>query len=194
LASEAPDAQPVTVNWFTKLREFVQRSNGTHVNVSTQPVAPATIDQIGEAGQPRDRGMSLLEVLVATVLIGTTGVAVLTGLATAIRSSVVNDRIAVEQAWLSSAGDLLVGPETPYGQCATALADYGAALAARAGDAWPTMSIRVSAVEALRPNGRFAKCTSGDAVSSALQRITLVIDAEGSAGRSLQVIKSGTTS
>jgi hypothetical protein len=135
--------------------------------------------------------MSLIEVLVATVLIGTTGVAVLTGLATAIRSSVVNDRIAVEQAWLSSAGDLLVGPEIPYGHCTTALNDYRAALSVLQVAVWPVGAIRIDGVEVLHSNGQFGPCTPGGPFT--LQRITLATEADGSTGRSLQVIKMSTT-
>lgn len=72
----------------------------------------------GGAGS-RDCGLSLVELLVAVVLLGTAGVAVLGGIAATARGSGVHHSLSQAQAWLSSAADELSGGAVPFVECAS---------------------------------------------------------------------------
>lgn len=132
----------------------------------------------------RDRGMSFVEVLVAVVLIGTTGVAVLAGMAATLRSTAVHDRLATVQARLSNAGDLLTDvtlSSDTYVSCATP-GDYDALVSA--------LAVSVTAVEFWDGAGWQGSCSG--ASSSQLQKLTLHASIEG-VDRDLVVVKRKAT-
>lgn len=72
----------------------------------TGPVATPTSDD--ERARARDLGSSFIEMLVAVVILGTAGVAVMTALATAAAGATTQRDVARAQQWLATAGDAIV--------------------------------------------------------------------------------------
>lgn len=68
-----------------------------------------------------DRGVSMIEVLISVVLMGTAGVAVLAALGVAATGAATNHRMAEARSWLVSASDAVTAAD--YVECAVA-ADY----------------------------------------------------------------------
>lgn len=139
-----------------------------------------------------DRGASLLELLLTVGLLGTAGVGVLALFGSSISSSAATERLAAQQAWLSSAADLLTGPVTTYVHCdADPLTSYQSRIdQARPALGWPPDAVRVIAVEhwdELSASWSSAVCT---AATDPLQRIVLEAD-DGTRVRRLEVAKLG---
>jgi Tfp pilus assembly protein PilX len=142
----------------------------------------------------RDGGVSLVETLVAIVLLGLVGVAVLSAFAGTIRASTTNRALALEQSWLASAEDLLASAAVPIAGCeVVAAAAYQAVLdgeSTRTGD-WPTGALKVVTVERWLPSERRFDATRCDP-STQLHRLTLSAEAPGvGAPKSLQTLKVG---
>lgn len=133
----------------------------------------------------------MLELLVAVGLLGVAGVGVLALFSSSIRSSAATERIASKQAWLSSAADLLVGPNVAYVPCdADPQAAYQALLdAAQPTLGWPADTLRVASVELWDDLTGTWSSTCADAHDQ-LHRITLRID-DSTGTRRLEVVKVG---
>ena len=102
-----------------------------------------------------DRGVSLIEILVAITLMGVAGVAVLGAMATSARGSSVSRSQASAIVWLQSSGDYLTS-HIPYLDCTIGTepavkAAYQAGLQAsgapRSPMAWPQTQMRVERIE-----------------------------------------------
>jgi type II secretory pathway pseudopilin PulG len=140
----------------------------------------------------RDSGISLIEILVAAFLLGTVGVAVLGSFAASIRAASVSEQASGEQAWLSSAANLLTGPGTDYVHCDTGpTAAYQALLDERAAHGgWPPGAVTVTLVRQMSPGGEFGAGCQNNSQTRFVQRIDLLAD-NGSGGRTLQIVKTG---
>ena len=116
----------------------------------------------------RDRGVSLVEVLVAVVLLGTAGGAVLMTAAGSATAARVHQEASDVQLVLRSAADA-IGGRTPS-PCATATAEYQSLARGRLtelglGPDWPTSRLTVTKVRSFdRASRQFdATCTSDSA-------------------------------
>ena len=97
---------------------------------STRKSVPTECDD--EPAQTRDIGISLVEILVAIVLLGVAGIAVLGSMAGAVRGSAINRSQAASLVWLQSSADYLT--TVPFLPCVVGLenqvgSSYQAALA-----------------------------------------------------------------
>jgi hypothetical protein len=139
-----------------------------------------------------DRGASLLELLLTVGLLGTAGVGVLALFGSSIRSSSATEQLAAQQAWLSSAADLLTGPVTTYVHCdADPLSSYQLRLdQARPALGWPADAVRVVAVEHWDEQSSSWSSNVCSAMTDPLQRIVLEAD-DGTRARRLEVAKLG---
>jgi type II secretory pathway pseudopilin PulG len=148
-----------------------------------------------EARTTRDVGMSLVELLVAIVLLGVTGTAVLTAFTTSIHASVVNRTQVAGTVWLQSASDYL--STTAFVDCVAGAEEQVAAryqqqlldaAAPKSTTGWPQASLVVSGPVLFWDNGRFVPQCSP---SSGVQRIPLQVkDAASGQTVELDVVKS----
>lgn len=138
-----------------------------------------------------DRGSTFIEILVAVVLLGVAGVAVLTALGAAAAGAAVNRSVSDAQAALATAGDALTDTQSEvaednYLDCDTntesqIVAAYTAVVAA------VSTGIDVADVEYWSGTGwDTSACAFGS--GERLQRITLSAVADG-ATKTLQVVK-----
>jgi type II secretory pathway pseudopilin PulG len=143
-------------------------------------------------GNSPDRGSSLLELLVTVGLLGTAGVGVLALFGSSIRSSATSEQLAAQQAWLSSAADLLTGPLTTYVHCdADPRPSYQLRIdQARPVLGWPPDAVRVLAVEHWDEASSSWSGTVCTAATDPLQRVVLEAD-DGTRVRRLEVAKLG---
>lgn len=143
----------------------------------------------------RDDGITLLEVLISLMLLGVAGLAILTGLATAIRGGDTHSRQVRVDIALVSAAERLKDPAVPRVACATP--DTPAYLAAvRSADLpaeWdPASTVRITAVRYSDGIGFTTTCHDTDALQHRLtqQLVTIsVTSPDGRAARSLVVAK-----
>lgn len=143
---------------------------------------------------PRDRGLSLIEVLVAVVLLGLAGTAVLGAMATSIKGSVVSRTHAAGLVWLQSSSDYL--STTPFIGCtpgSEALVADGyrtqlqGAAAPRSTLSWPQANLTVVEPVMFWSSDGFAPTCN----TSGIQQITLqVTGAAGEQTVQLVVVKS----
>ena len=63
------------------------------------------LDPVVEGSDQRDRGLSLVEILVSIVLLGTAGVAVVVALGTSIHASAVDKDLATSYEYVQSVSD-----------------------------------------------------------------------------------------
>ncbi len=127
----------------------------------------------------RDGGLSLVEVLVAVVLLGLTGTAVLGAMASSITGSAVSRTHAAGLVWLQSSSDYV--STTPYIGCtpgSEALVASGyrtqlqQAAAPRSTLSWPQANLTVVEPVLFWSGGAFSpNCNSG----SGIQQITLQV-------------------
>lgn len=152
----------------------------------------------------RDRGFSLVEVLVTVVLLGSGVVAVLSGLQMTIRASVIDRDHATAFAWMQTASDEI--HRAPRESCTTgnAIAAYDAvAQTIPPPPVWASLSptIEVINVEYLGKNNEddpfewsSSFCFEGGTYADSplyTQRVTLrVITHDGRFVRTLQMVKS----
>lgn len=139
----------------------------THNTDRESPRHPATI--------LRDAGMSLIEVLVAIVLLGTAGVATLTALHASVRGSTNHEARSVALAELSAAASYLASVRVP------SCDDYAAVLAARPETlAMPRATVTLVSVD----------CPPGET----LRRVTLrATDQQGRAEETVTIVHGGPT-
>jgi type II secretory pathway pseudopilin PulG len=144
-----------------------------------------------------DHGSTFIEVLVSVVLLGIGAIAVLAGLAAAIRGASVHSDVTDAQSWLATAGDVLV--EVPpsaadnYEPCTTptsTIIDEYQAVVDGVDGIPPTSDITVEDVEFWNSTlGEFGStCRYSTAEEDRLQRITLATQTAG-AVRRLSVVK-----
>lgn len=137
----------------------------------------------------RDRGTSFIEVLVAVVIIGTAGIAVLTALGAAATGAATNREVSEAQSALATAGDVVADADIDhdtYVACARP-SDYAAVAAAAA------PGVTVTDVEYWTGSAwssSVADCAYG--TGERLQRVTLSITV-ASAPRTLSVVKRPAT-
>ncbi len=134
---------------------------------------------VGRRVRHRDAGLSLVEVLVAVVLLGMTGTAVLGAMATSITGSAVSRTHAAGLVWLQSSSDYL--STTPYIGCAPGsealvAAGYRAQLqqaaAPRSTLSWPQANLTVVEPVLFWSGGGFGPtCNTG----SGIQQITVQV-------------------
>jgi type II secretory pathway pseudopilin PulG len=137
----------------------------------------------GEGG--RDRGATLVELLVVITLLGTVGVVVLASFAMTLRAASTNDRIAREQAWLASAADVVGRTAHVAGSCSAAADAYGAALAGENGARGWAGRIVIRSME-----GWNGSSFAPDAGCTTTQRVTIAVTGIGSApDRTVQILK-----
>jgi hypothetical protein len=159
--------------------------------------ASAEFRALASPARLRDGGASLVEVLVAVLLLGLVGVGMLTLFAGTIRASNTNRILGHEQTWLASAEDLVASDAVAMPPCGSdAVAAYQAAIDAlrTAGDAtWPAGAVTVTAVERWVGSpapGRFDP--TGCVESSRLHRVTLSAKMpNGDVAKVLQMVKVG---
>jgi prepilin-type N-terminal cleavage/methylation domain-containing protein len=152
----------------------------------------------------RDRGISLIEVLVAVVLLGLGVTAVLAGLRTTTAAASIDRQHATAFAWLHAASDSIYRADRL--SCEThAPGEIAAAyqVAARATsivpDGWNVSSIEVTGVEFLWRSSfdepyewDVAGCLEGPAYADAeqyTQRVTLQVTTPGGTVKTLQMVK-----
>lgn len=87
------------------------------------------LDPVVEGNDQRDRGLSLVEILVSIVLLGTAGVAVVVALGTSIHASAVDKDLATSYEYVQSVSDqIYAAPRVPcYQGAATVKAAYDTA-------------------------------------------------------------------
>lgn len=152
-------------------------------------------DDVAGVAAPRDIGASFIEMLVAVVILGTAGVAVLTALAAAATGASTHRDVARAQQWLASAGDAIADVNVDadqYVPCAQP-GDYQPIVESiRSADA-PAITVTEveywTAAQAFDPS--HANCdgaTGHYATGQRLQRVTLEATIDGVA-RSLTVVK-----
>lgn len=154
------------------------------VNVSSQSAWP------GE-----DTGVSLIEILVAVVLLGSVVVAVMAALAATILGSTIDRDHANAHAWLQSATDLLYGtPRVDCGSIAVTnkpavLANYRAVAATTTNpEGWPAANIEVYDVQFW--NGAIYQSNCYDDFGINLQLIKVrVRDTDGRIVKDVEVVK-----
>lgn len=80
-------------------------------------MAPITHSvRVGDARRSSDAGVSLIEILIAVVILGTVGAAVMTGLRTTVIASATERDHARAHQWLQSATEVLVN-DVPWEDC-----------------------------------------------------------------------------
>lgn len=142
-----------------------------------------------DATRRPDSGATLIETLVAILLLGTVGVAVLAALAAAATAASTQRDVALAQSWLASTGDVISDPRTDYRDCesdddATIIAAYQHDLdATRPADAPSVTVVDIDYWDGTR----FADVCRLDA-GHRLQRVELATDVGGVA-MSLAVVK-----
>lgn len=144
-----------------------------------------------------DPGLSLIEILIALVLIGAAGSAGLVTLRTSVTASAINRDHANAHAWLQTASDVLYGE--PRGDCGSTSSGRKAALKAEYQTAirnktsnpqgWPATHLTVT--EVLFWDGRSSyQNTCYDDYGINLQLITLqVTNPDGRIVESVQIVK-----
>lgn len=159
------------------------------------PDRGVTLIDIGPRARRRDAGLSLIEVLVAVVLLGLAGSAVLGAMATSITGSAVSRTHAAGLVWLQSSSDYL--STTPYVGCTpgsetSVAAGYRTQLqqaaAPRSTLSWPQANLTVVEPVLFWSGGSFGSaCVTG----SGIQQITLqVTGAAGNQTVKLVVVKT----
>lgn len=139
------------------------------------------------ARSQRDRGVSMIELLIAIVILGGASIAVLTALGTTAAGAATQREIAGAQTMLATAGDLLADSRSGYLDCAShssaqIMAAYQTVVDDTAsGDGGVA---RVDSVEYWNGTGFGGTCRSAD--GHRLQRITVV---ETRTATSLSVVK-----
>ncbi len=147
---------------------------------------------VGPRARARDAGVSLTEILVAVVLLGMTGTAVLSALTSAITGSVVSRNHAAGLVWLQSSSDYV--STTPYIACtpgseASVAAGYRAQLqsaaAPRSTLSWPQTNLTVVEPVLFWSSGGFGTaCNTGAGIQqmtlratgpAGIQSVTLVV-------------------
>ncbi len=147
------------------------------------------------ARQGDDAGVSLIEILVAVVLLGSVVVAVIAALAATILGSTIDRDHANAHAWLQSATDLLYGtPRVDCGSIAVTnkpavMANYGAVAATTTNpEGWPAANIEVYDVQFW--NGETYQNTCYDDLGINLQLIKVrVRDTDGRIVEDVEVVK-----
>ena len=130
-----------------------------------------------------DAGMSLIEVMVATVILGIGVVGLLSALAFLFTATVRHRDTAAANTELTQAMEIIADPmETPYQACATAAAAYQASARSHVGD-----DVTVEAVQVWTAGG-WAACGAAEALP--LQQVTIRAASAGGADEvSMSVVK-----
>ncbi|MFZ9629307.1 MAG: type IV pilus modification PilV family protein [Ilumatobacteraceae bacterium] len=149
------------------------------------------------AGRSRDAGFSLVEVVIAIVLIGLTGTAGLVTLRTAINASATNRDHANAHAWLQTATDVLYGVErqdcgtTTAALESTVRAYYQTVVRGTSNPAgWPAANIEVVAPVKFWDGQSTYQSTCYDDLGINLQLITLrVRNPDGEIVETVEIVK-----
>jgi type II secretory pathway pseudopilin PulG len=144
-----------------------------------------------------DAGTTLLEVLMAIVLVSVAGLAVLTGLATSIRASDAHKKQVQVQLALVSAAERVKDPAVPRVPCATPTTPsyLAAARAADVPDGWdPATTIRITAVRYSNGTTFSATCNDTDALRHQLiaQLVTIEVESPDGRAKGSLVVAKGT--
>ena len=145
----------------------------------------------------RDAGFSLVEVVIAIVLIGVTGTAGLVTLRTAVSASATNRDHANAHAWLQTATDVLYGVEsqdcgTPTASLeSTVRAYYQSVVRATTNpDGWPAANIEVVTPVKFWDGQSTYQSTCYDDLGINLQLITLrVRNPDGKIVETVEIVK-----
>lgn len=175
-----------------------------------QSMADVTcLDDVSEAAKnlrrQRDSGITLVEILVSIVLIGTAVVATLGALRISIVGGTIHRDHANAHAWLQSASDVLYA--SPKEDCNSSLSDGGKSLiigtyqpvvesVADPGD-WPNSQIRVVGLEFWNASDTDADgiveyrfgAVCQDSINLSLQRVTLEVRENGQIIEQVELIK-----
>ncbi len=156
----------------------------------------------------RDRGVSLIEILVAVVIMGMGVTAVLVGLRTTTKASTIDEQHAISFAWLQAASDAVY--KAPRVSCdgntkATVIAAYNAAVqppSVPKPTSWPNpaaASIAVTNVQFLgkpNPDANYewgdTYCLEGGLYANSpqyTQRVTIRTTSPGGLVKTLQMVK-----
>jgi choice-of-anchor A domain-containing protein/prepilin-type N-terminal cleavage/methylation domain-containing protein len=138
----------------------------------------------------RDRGFSLVEVLVSIVLLGTAGVAVLGAMAASAKGSSTHRGVADAQTAIAAASEALMGIKPV--PCASAAATYASIVKARVAalqlTGWSGSNVSVTAVNEWKNGAPLGSCTSTSAPINP-QLVTLqVVSPDGRTTRTIQVM------
>ena len=141
-----------------------------------------------------DRGISLIEVLIAVALLGLAVATVIPSMLGSVRGSALQDRFAGARRWIMSAGDYAVSEELPRIPCAHA-ADYlgpiQAAAQAHRPDGWTDAQLSVTGVQYWDGTTFAATCVETAALPLHLQQISLrVVSPDGRVVETLDVVKA----
>ncbi|MCU1346263.1 MAG: hypothetical protein JWL70_2529 [Acidimicrobiia bacterium] len=142
----------------------------------------------------QDDGMSLVEVLVAIMLLGIGGVALMVGLATVIKSGRSHRGLAEDDVALVLAATAATDEaQVPYIPCATA-AQYSSAALRPVG--WSASDLSVSAIQYWTGTGfqpSVAACMDNDAAAGPFARLQLLtiraVNPNGGAVHTINVVK-----
>lgn len=126
------------------------------------------------ATRPRDRGFTLVEIVVAIVLLGTVGAAVVTSMSSSITASNRQRDIATATAWLQNATAVLgiMGRQlcTPDGESARIVYQDQLRSETLNADGWPSSRLSVEQVQFWNGAGWDGDC------SGEIQRVRLRVD------------------
>lgn len=136
-----------------------------------------------------DAGFSLVEILVAVVLLGGAGVSVLGAMAVSIRGSAIVRDGASAEAWLQNSADYLNGPTSPLRPCSPGVAtEYQTSIRSSVTPpaGWVATGLTVTSVKSWNGSSFDATCAG----TPVLQLITLsVATPDGRMASSLEVVK-----
>lgn len=146
---------------------------------------------------PDDRGITLIEVVIAIALTGGVVVSILGAVFTVVRSTNQNDQATRIQAVVGAAADQLNSVE--WEPCPLDSDRYGNALGAAADRVgWDPSTVVIADVDHWSPSaGGWTENCSGAAslgTSETLQRVTIrVTTPDGAHGKTFDIVKSNTT-
>jgi prepilin-type N-terminal cleavage/methylation domain-containing protein len=163
--------------------------------------ASETHDDRGAAAHPLDRGYTLIEMLVAIVLMGSIVLAIVGGMWAVVRASSMNDDRAKVQAILGAAGDSVVNYK--HWNCPEVNGAYVEYVQkAAAAVSWPADSVAITEYEYWNPETRDwdptntiqgSGCNEGAGltINKTMQRLTITATSPGSGySNSIQIVKA----
>jgi prepilin-type N-terminal cleavage/methylation domain-containing protein len=137
-----------------------------------------------------DAGFTLVEMLIAIVMVGLIASVLMTSLGTVIRSSKKSDSHARLEAVLSSVADRLT--TTAFIPCARTTSYASAASSASGSIGWQPSTVVVTSVQYWNSStNTFGSTCSASSVVNSIQKIRVVVTSpDGKSSRDLEVVKT----